>query len=415
MSRAKLTLWSSIVWAEAPRSLTSHKLRTALSTLGIGVGVAAVIWVVTLGNAGTERAKNELHQLGDGLVWVEAGSRNVNGVRLGTRQTTTLTPEDADALRRDVPMLIRVTENVDGKVLVVAEQANWTTGYRGVGPDYLAIKNWKMARGSFLTSDHVAHSDSVVILGETARKKLFGAVDPVGRWIRIGSIPFEVIGVFGPKGQSASGQDLDDTVVMPWTTAQKKLRGRYFTWLDDILCSASSPEAVDVAVGEVQALLRQRHHISADGEDDFNIRRPDELIKVEIQASESLARLLMILASISLVVGGIGITNVMLASVTARTREIGVRVAVGATASAIQVQFLGEAILLCLAGSVLGITLALAGGSLIASFVGWTAVPSPASVGVSVGIATGVGLGAAFYPAWLASRLDPVVALGSEH
>ena len=378
------------------------------------MGVAAVIWVVTLGHTGTERARNELHQLGDGLVWVEAGSRNVNGVRTGTRGTTTLTPEDADAIRREMPLLVRVTENVDGRVLVASSQGTWTTTYRGVGPEYPEIKNWKMASGRFFTGDHVAHADSVLILGETARQKLFGTADPVGQSVRVGPIPFEVIGVFASKGQSGFGQDLDDTVVMPWTTAQKKLRGRFFTWLDDILCSASSPEDVDQAVIEVQALMRQRHHIPADGEDDFNIRRPDEVIKAEIKASEALARLLLVLASISLVVGGIGITNVMLASVTARTREIGVRVAVGATSSAIQVQFLGEAGLLCLAGSVLGVILAFAGGSLIASSLGWTAVPTLASIAVSVGIASLVGTLAGFYPAWLASRLDPAVALASE-
>ena len=414
VARTKAALWASIVWTEAPRSLASHKLRTGLATLGIGVGVAAVIWVVTLGHAGTERARNELHQLGDGLVWVEAGSRNVNGVRTGTRGTTTLTPEDADALRREMPLLVRVTENVDGKVLVASGQANWTSTYRGVGPQYVDIKNWKMASGSFLTSEHVAHADSVLILGETTRQKLFGRADPVGQWVRVGPIPFEVIGVFAPKGQSGFGQDLDDTVVVPWTTAQKKLRGRFYTWLDDILCSASSPEAVEQAVIEVQALMRQRHHIPADGEDDFNIRRPDEVIQAEIRASEALARLLLVLASISLVVGGIGITNVMLASVTARTREIGVRVAVGATSTAIQIQFLAEAALLCLVGSALGVVLAFAGGSLIAGSLGWTAVPTLASIWLSVGIASLVGTVAGFYPAWLASRLDPAVALASE-
>jgi putative ABC transport system permease protein len=415
VDRRKAAVWASILWTEAPRSLASHKLRTGLSTLGIGVGVAAVIWVVTIGHAGTERAENELHQLGDGLVWVEAGSRNVAGVRTGTRGTTTLTPEDADALRREMPLLVRVTENVDGRVLVASHQANWTTTYRGVGPQFLEIKNWKMASGSFLTSEHVAHADSVLILGETTRQKLFGAADPVGQSVRVGPIPFLVIGVFAPKGQSGSGQDLDDTVVMPWTTAQKKLRGRFFTWLDDILCSANSPEVVDQAVVEVQALMRQRHRIPVDGEDDFNIRRPDEVIKAGIKASETLALLLLVLASISLVVGGIGITNVMLAAVTARTREIGVRVAVGATSSAIQIQFLGEAALLCLVGSVLGIALAFAGGSLIDGVLGWTAVPTLVSVLVSVGIASLVGTVAGFYPAWLASRLDPAVALATEH
>ncbi len=365
MSWVRLKLWASLVLFEAPRALVLHRLRTALSTLGIAVGVAAVIWVVSIGQAGTERAKQELQKLGNALVWIEAGSRNVAGVRIGNRGTTTLTPEDAEAVRREVPLLTLVSENVDGRVGVLSSRANWTTQYRGVSPEYLEIKNWRLASGTFLTPEQVRQSESVLVLGETVRRQLFGDADPLGQVVRVGVTPFLVIGVLAPKGQSGSGQDLDDTVIMPWTTAQKKIRGRFFTWLDDILCSARPPEAVDDAVAAVQALMRQRHHVALDGEEDFNIRRPDEVIKVQIETSQSLEALLLTLASISLVVGGIGITNVMLASVTARTQEIGVRVAVGATPGEVRVQFLGEAGMLGVLGSLLGTLLAVVATPLI--------------------------------------------------
>ncbi len=414
MSGKRWHLWSRLVAVEAPRALLRHRTRTLLAALGIMIGVAAVIWVVAIGEEGTARSKDELRKLGDNLVWIEAGSRNVNGVRTGTHGMTSLTPEDAEAVRREIPLLTRVSENVDGRIQVVGDRSNWNTVYRGVSPDYLDVKNYRLGFGSFLTREHVLHSESVIVLGATVRNRLFGASNPLGQSVRIGNFPFLVIGVLEPKGQSGSGQDLDDLVVVPWTTAQKKIRGRYSTWLDDILCSAATMADVDHAVADVRSLLRQRHHIGPGDDEDFNIRRPDEVIKAQIEASQTLERLLIALASISLLVGGIGIMNVMLASVAARTAEIGLRLAVGATAGAVRVQFLAEAAILSSLGGMLGIPFALAGGSLVGSLIGWKLALSPAAAGVAMAVSVAVGVVSGLYPAWLASRLDPIVALRIE-
>ena len=414
MVTSQIRLWTRLLAVEAPRSLLRHKVRTLLAATGIAIGVAAVVWVVAIGQAGTERAMAEYRKLGDNLVWIEAGSRSVNGLRLGSHGTTSLTPEDAAAIRREVPLLTRVSENLDGGAQVASERANWNTRWRGVSPEFPEIRAWPVATGAFFTDDQVVHAESVLVLGETVRRRLFGASDPVGQLVRVRGFPFLVIGVLAAKGQSSHGGDLDDTVVMPWTTAQRKIRGGRITWLDDVLCSAASMDAVDEAVADVKALLRQRHQIRAGEDDDFNVRRPDEVIKAQIEASRTLSVLLVILASIALLVGGIGIMNVMLASVSARTREIGVRLAVGATAGAVRVQFLGEAAVLSLIGGLGGVPLALAGASPIGGLIGWSLAPSTAAAVIAVAVSGVVGVASGLYPAWLASRLDPIAALRFE-
>jgi putative ABC transport system permease protein len=260
----------------------------------------------------------------------------------------------------------------------------------------------------------VQHNESVVLLGETVRRQLFGAANPIGEVVRIGSFPFEVIGVFEAKGQTASGQDQDDIVMLPWTTAQKKLKGRGYEWLDDILCSAVSRQAVEPAVQAVTALMRQRHHIPPGAEDDFNVRRPDEVLKAQVQASQTLELLLVTLASISLVVGGIGNMNVMLASVAQRTAEIGLRVAVGATPGAVHLQFLGEAVMLSLFGGMLGVLLSAGGAAFIERLLGWSLKTPPEAALIAVVFSVGVGVLFGFYPAWRAARLDPISALRNE-
>lgn len=409
-----MRLGPRLLFAVALRALGRHKGRSALTALGVMIGVATVIWVVAVGEAGSARAEAELRDLGDNFVWIEAGSRNVAGRRTGSHGTTTLTPEDAAAIRRDVRLIRSVSENVDGMIPVVGGAGNWTTRYRGVSPEYLGIKRWRVASGRFLSDEDVRDRTSVAVLGETARRRLFGAGEAVGAVVRVRSMAFLVVGVLAPKGQTVTGYDQDDTLLVPWTTALAKIRGRGFTWLDDILCSAVSMEAVNPAIDEATALLRQRHHLDPGEEDDFNVRRPDEVIKATIEASRTLELLLVTLASISLVTGGIGITNVMLASVMQRTHEIGIRMAVGATAAAVRLQFLGEAVLLSLLGGALGVPLSWAGSFLVAGLLGWPIHVSVKAAAIAVACSAGVGVLSGLYPAWRASRLDPAVALRAE-
>ena len=399
---------------EAVRALLRHKLRSALTTLGIMIGIAAVVLVVAVGEAGSARAEAALQNLGDNLVWIEAGSRNINGVRNGSHGTTSLTIEDADAIRRDVPLLKRISPQVDGTVHLLSSTRNWTTRYRGETPDYLAIKRWHVVLGNPFSDEDVTETSSKVLLGETVRHELFGDDNPIGQVIRINGMLFEVAGVLEKKGQNADGRDQDDWILLPYTTAEKKIRGGGFTYLDDILCSAVSPEAVTPAIDRVVAVLRDRHRIRAGQDDDFNIRRPDEVLKAQLEAARALTLLLVSIASISLLVGGIGIMNVMLASVAQRTREIGVRLAIGGRAAAIQLQFLGEAVMLSLTGGLLGVALSFAGRLLFESALGWPITISPAAVAVAVASSAGVGMFFGFYPARRAARLDPILALRHE-
>jgi len=412
--RSPLRLHTRLFFTESVRALGRHKGRTALTALGSMIGVGTMIWVVAVGEAGKARAEKELHDLGDNLVWIEAGSRNVNGVRTGSHGTSTLTPEDAEAARREIPLIRSVSENVDGTVQVALGNRNWNTRYRGISPEYLDIKRWKMAEGAFITDEHVRQMASVAVLGETVRSRLYGPVDPVGQLLRVNNMVFEVIGVLTPKGQTGSGRDQDDTIMMPWTTAQTKIRGRNSDFLDDILASAVSVQAVNAACDAATALLRQRHHIRSGEDDDFNIRRPDEVIKASIEASRTLQLLLVALATISLLIGGIGIMNVMLASVMQRTNEVGLRLAVGATPHAVRIQFLGEAVLLSLAGGLLGVPLSAAGSFLLARLLGWPVSLSWKAAALAVACSGVVGVIAGLYPAWKASRLDPIAALRTE-
>ena len=409
-----LRLWARLFCSEAIHALARHKMRTGLTALGVMVGVSAVIWVVAIGQAGMERTEAELQKLGNNLIWIEAGSRNINGVRNGTYGTTTLTPEDAEAIRREVPLIVSVSENTDGTLQAVYRNRNWFTHYRGVSPEYTGIKLWQVAEGSFFTRDQVQHIESVAVIGETVRQELFGASNPIGEVLRIQGSLFKVVGVLTAKGSSGWGQDQDDIIMMPWTTALKKIGGQGITWLDDIVCSAASREAVNPAIEAVTALIRQRHHIRPGEPDDFNIRRPDEVIKAQIRQSRTLEWLLTSIASISLLVGGIGIMNVMLASVAQRTAEIGLRVAVGATPWAVQIQFLGEAVMLSLFGGVLGVLLSFVGDFFIEGILGWPLSTSPQGALLAVLFAVAVGVFFGFYPAWRASRLDPIAALRNE-
>jgi putative ABC transport system permease protein len=392
-------------------ALLRNKTRSLLTVLGITIGIAAVICVVAVGEAGQAQVEQQLNNLGDNFVWIEAGGRAVNGVRTGSH-THTMTVDDAIALKRQIPLIKAVSPNVDGSIQVIYGNQNWFTGYRGVSPEYFDIKRWTIDQGAAFTQDDVVNSADVCVIGRTVREQLFGAEDPIGKVIRMNGLPCKVVATLVPKGLSMSGQNQDDTILMPYTVVMKKISG--VTWLDDILCSAVSQDAVKLAGQEAAVLLRDRHHLRAEMPDDFNIRNPEDIIQAQLAASRTLTLLLVTVASISLLVGGIGIMNVMLVSVTERTREIGVRVAVGATEGAIQLQFLGESVMLSLVGGAAGVLLGLVGTVVAGRALEWPMKLPPQAVVVAAVFSVAVGVFFGYYPARKASLLDPIEALRKE-
>jgi len=367
---------------------------------------------LAIGKAGQARVEQQLNNLGDNFVWIEAGGRAVNGVRTGTHGTKSLVLADAVAIKNQIPLIKSVSPNVDASVQIIYGNQNWFTSYRGVSPEYFDIKRWYIDQGAAFSQDDTDRAADVCVIGRTVRDQLFGAEDPIGKVIRVKDLPCKVVGTLLPKGLSVSGQDQDDTIILPYTTAQKKIKG--ITWLDDILCSAVSQDAVKIAGQEAAALLRDRHHLRPEEEDDFNIRNPEDIIQAQLEASKTLTVLLIAIASISLIVGGIGIMNVMLVSVTERTREIGVRVAVGATEEAIQLQFLGESVMLSLVGGAAGVLFGIAGSFLVGRTLQWPMQMSIEAVIVAALFSVAVGVFFGYYPARKASLLDPIEALRYE-
>jgi putative ABC transport system permease protein len=393
-------------------SLLRNKLRSLLTVLGITIGIAAMICVVAIGKAGQARVEQQMKNLGDSFVWIEAGGRAVNGVRTGSHGTDSLTVADAVAVRTQIPLIKNVSPNVDGSIQIIYGNQNWFTRYRGVSQEYFDIKRWPVDEGAFFSQDDVDTAADVCVIGRTVRDQLFGAEDPIGKVVRLHDMPCKVVATLQPKGLSLSGQDQDDTVLLPYTTAQKKIMGQ--PWLDDILCSAVSQDVVKLAGQQAAALLRERHHLRPEEADDFNIRNPEDVIQAQLEASSTLTLLLIAIASISLVVGGIGIMNVMLVSVTERTREIGVRVAVGATEEAIQLQFLAESVILSLVGGAAGVVVGIVGSFFLGRALGWPMEMSVEAIALAVFFSVAVGVFFGYYPARKASRLDPIEALRYE-
>ena len=402
----------STVLPVALSALARNKLRTALTMLGITIGIAAVICTVAIGEGGSSRIREQLQNLGDNFVWVEAGSRNLQGVRTGTGTTKTLTARDATAILEAVTLIKSTSPQVDARIQVIYGNTNWNTVYRGVSPEYLSIRRWAMERGSCFTAQDVATSANVCVLGRSVAEQLFGEEDPIGKSIRLRDQPFRVLGVLKPKGENAAGQDQDDFLMIPWTTAQHKIKG--ISWLDDILCSAVSADAIRPARTQITALLRQRHHLRPDAADDFNIRAPEEMLQAQEETSRTFTVLLLSIASVSLLVGGIGIMNIMFVTVTERTREIGVRMAIGATKKNIQAQFLFEALILSSLSGVAGAIVGVVASSIFSRALSWPTIIPPQWIVIAVVFSAFVGVFFGFYPARKAALLDPIEALRYE-
>lgn len=396
----------------AVRALARNRLRTALTMLGIMIGIGAVICTVAIGEGGSRLVQDQLEGLGTNLVWIEAGGRSINGVRTGNLATKSLTVDDALAIERSVSLIASVAPNVDGPMQVVYGNQNWSTHYRGVPPQYFEIRRWSVYIGVLFTQQDVEHMTNVCLLGRTVVDMLFGADDPIGKTIRLQNQPFRVIGVMKPKGVSSNGFDQDDFVIIPYTTAMKKLKGIY--WLDDIFASAVSPDAVRPAIDQVGRLLRQRHHLRPEEPDDFNLPHPEDTLKAQEEASHTFTLMLASIASVSLLVGGIGIMNIMLVAVTERTREIGLRMAVGATEQDVQRQFLVEALTLSLFGGSLGVVFGVGASAGVSQVLRWPSIVSPIAIVTAFIFSGAIGIFFGYYPAQKASQLDPIEALRFE-
>jgi putative ABC transport system permease protein len=394
------------------KALQRNRMRTILTMLGIMVGIAAVICTVSLGEGSAAQIHADLLNLGDNFTWIENGNRTVGGVRSGAGGVTRLSDADMRAIETEVPEVARCAPQVDARVQVIIGSQNWSTTYRGVTDDYLRIRKWSVVAGSSLTDVDIQNRNKVALLGRTVAQELFGNDDPLGRSIRVGPHIFRVQGLLNSKGSSSTGQDQDDFILMPYTTAERHLKGT--TWLDDILCSATSEAAIPRVRDRITDLLRQRHKIQAGQPDDFNLPAPDESIRIREEAARTMGLMLGSIAAVSLLVGGIGVMNIMLVSVTERTREIGLRMAVGARQSDIRSQFLAEAVALSLAGGAFGIGMGLAASRVLADVLGWPAAVSPSTILISTAFATTTGLIFGYYPARRASALDPVDALRFE-
>jgi len=396
----------------ALRALSRNKMRTILTMLGIVIGVAAVIAMVGVGQGAQQKVQDQIASMGTNLIYVSAGSVNRGGTHLGAGATKTLTDDDMKAIVREVPTVSAASPGGGASAQVVYENQNWSTRVNGTEPQYFAIRDWQIARGSSFTDDDVSHSANVAVLGATVQQNLFGNSDPVGQTIRIGALPFQVVGVLTAKGQSGMGADQDDGVYVPITTLQKKITGQ--DWLQYIMVSAVSQPASYAAQSQITSLMRDRHKIRPGQDDDFQVRNLADVAELADQQSQVMTLLLASIAGVSLIVGGIGIMNIMLVSVTERTREIGIRVAIGATEQDVQRQFLSESVVLSLLGGATGILLGVAASLIITKLLGWAILISPMAIVAAVIFSMAVGVFFGYYPARKASRLDPIEALRFE-
>ncbi len=396
----------------ALRALRRNKLRTVLTMLGIVIGVGAVIAMVSIGNGAKAQVESQIASLGQNVILIFSGSTTRGGMNTGWGSAGTLAVEDADAIRREIPTVLNVSPEVRTFSQVAAGNQNWLTQVLGESADYLEIRQWPLTDGAMFTEQDVRSAAKVVIIGATTARQLFGDNSPVGQILRIKNSPFIITGLLAPKGLSVMGSDQDDVAVVPYTSAMKRLTGT--TVLRSIAVQASSPLTLVETQQQITELLRQRHRIMPGREDDFTVRTQQEIAEMATATSKIMTVLLGAIASVSLLVGGIGIMNIMLVSVTERTREIGIRMAVGAQGRDILLQFLTEAITLSLIGGVLGILLGVGTSQLLATKMKWPTLTSPSSILIAFFFSAAVGVFFGFYPARKAARLDPIDALRYE-
>ena len=404
-----------VIFRVALKALVRNKMRTALTMLGMIIGVAAVITMVALGRGAQQEIETQIQSAGTNMVMVRAGNHRRGGISLGIGGAPTLTAEDVDAIREQVPEAKYLAASVTTRDQVIASNQNWSTQIEGTDVELPLIRYWQLEYGTFFNETHVKSAAKVAVLGSVVRDTLFGeGADPVGTRVRIRNQSFQVIGVTKPKGAGTFGQDQDDVIFVPYTTVQKKLRGRNGTNISGISISAASPDDIDQVAEEVTAILRSQHKLGPGDIDDFMVRSQTDMTAMRSQMTQTMTGLLASIAGVSLIVGGIGIMNIMLVSVTERTREIGLRMAVGARGRDVLWQFLVEAMVLSMVGGLFGVGLGFGLSEGLTRFLQWpTAIPADAVV-VAVGFAAATGIFFGFYPARQAARLDPIESLRFE-
>ena len=395
------------------KSLGRNKIRSILTMLGIIIGVAAVITMVSLGQGAQRQVQEEIAAMGTNTLWIRAGSRRSWGIRSGSGTMNTLNAADFEAIAQEVPTVQAVSPSASTMAQVVFGNQNWNTRIEGYNEQYPLLRNWPLTQGSFFEDSHVKTASRVAVLGQTVVDELFGGGDPVGQTIRVKNLPFQVLGVLKKKGANNWGRDQDDTIIVPYTTVQKKFQGGVL-YVQSGLISAVSARASFAAQEQITSLLRQRHDLSSDQANDFRVRNLSEFAEAAEATNRVMTSLLASIAAVSLLVGGIGIMNIMLVSVTERTREIGIRMAIGARPGHVRIQFLAEAIVLCLVGGFIGLGMGLGGSLLVSQAMGWPTQISPNSIVVSIIFSAAIGIFFGYYPAHKAARLDPIEALHYE-
>jgi putative ABC transport system permease protein len=396
----------------AAQSILKNKMRTFLTMLGIVIGVAAVIVMVAVGYGAQTTIERQIGSLGTNMIVIMPGSSNVGGVNQGAGTFNRLTPADYEKLRRESLLLNAVSPVVFTNAQAISAYGNWRTRINGVSTDYQIIRNWRTQSGSFFTEADLRSARKVAVLGATVAEALFPDGDAVGEQVQLRDVPFTVIGVLERKGQNAGGNDADDIVIVPYTTAQTRLSG--WRRIGQIIASTSSPQDIPAAQEEIRGILRESHKLGDADDDDFTIRNQDEIAAAASSTTQVMTLLLAAIASISLLVGGIGIMNIMLVSVTERTREIGIRMAIGARGSDVLTQFLVESVAISVMGGLIGVALGFAGAALVAHFTGWSTETPPQAVLLAVGFSAAVGVFFGFYPARQAAALNPIQALRYE-